>query len=145
MEFIVIEGDLFKTKKKFVLAHCVGRDMALGAGIALQFRQKYPEMIKFLYANKPEKAPDVVKWIGERTVYNLVTKELSSGKPTRDDFESSLIKLKELMIESGETNLAIPLIGAGLDKLEWEKSEPFIKDLFSDTDFLIVVCLFTPK
>lgn len=141
MEYRVVKGDLFQTVDKYVLAHCVGRDMGLGAGVALQFRLDFPEMIEYLNENRPENYPDVVKWTGERTVYNLVTKELSTGKPTRESQEKALIKLKSKMIESGEKHLAIPMIGSFRDKLNWDETEDFIKDLFADTDIDIVVCV----
>lgn len=141
MKYLVVKGDLFQTKDKYVLAHCVGRDMGLGAGVALQFRIDFPDMIKHLNANQPESFPDVVKWTGERTVYNLVTKESSTGKPTRESQEKALIKLKDMMIEANEKHLAIPMIGSFRDGLPWPETEEFIKDLFAETDIEIVVCV----
>lgn len=140
MEYIEIQGDLFKTKTEFVLAHCIARDIGLGAGIALTFRNKYPEMIRFLNKNRPTGFPSVVKWEGERTVYNLITKERSHWKPKRSSLEQSLVIMKEMMIKSGEKKLAIPLIGSCRDKLDWAPTSKFIKELFADTDITIVVC-----
>ena len=44
------------------------------------------------------------------------------------------------MIENGDKYLAIPLIGAGLDRLSWDESRETIKRVFADTDIEILVC-----
>ena len=36
--------------------------------------------------------------------------------------------------------IAMPLIGCGLDRLEWYKVSEIIKRLFSNTDIEILVC-----
>lgn len=38
------------------------------------------------------------------------------------------------------TQLAIPKIGSGLDRLEWEKVRILIHQVFADTEIEIVVC-----
>ena len=36
--------------------------------------------------------------------------------------------------------VAMPVIGCGLDKLEWYKVSGIIKEVFADTDIEILVC-----
>jgi hypothetical protein len=36
--------------------------------------------------------------------------------------------------------IAMPLIGCGLDRLDWNKVKDVIEDVFSDTDIEILVC-----
>lgn len=146
MKYAKVKGNLFKVNSRFVLAHCVSRDMALGAGIAKQFRDNFPKMDIDLNANKPERFPVVVRWEGEnRVIYNLVTKERYFNKPTRTSLEKTLIDLKKMMLDHNEKRLAIPLIGAGLDRLSWTPTEKYIKELFSDTEIEVLVCEFTPR
>ena len=146
MKYTKAKGNLFKANSSFVLAHCVSRDMALGAGIAKQFRDNFPKMNIDLNANKPKRFPVVVRWEGEnRVIYNLVTKERYFNKPTRPSLEKTLIDLKQTMLDHNEKRLAIPLIGAGLDKLSWGLTEKYIKELFSDTEIEVLVCEFTPR
>ena len=40
------------------------------------------------------------------------------------------------MIENGDKFLAIPLIGAGLDRLSWDENRETIKRVFKDTDIV---------
>lgn len=145
MRYRKVNGDLFNTRNRFALAHCIGRDLLLGAGIALQFRRKFPDMIKYLNEHKPDNYPSVIEWTGERHVYNLVTKDSSYGKPTREDFEAALYQLKELIVRDNVEALAIPLIGSYRDRLDWNITEQFILKLFSDTDLDIVVCIFPER
>ena len=38
--------------------------------------------------------------------------------------------------------IAMPQVGAGLDRLSWAKNREIIKDVFMDTDIEILVCRF---
>lgn len=143
MKYIEVKGDLFKTKKRFVYAHCIAKDLALGAGIALQFRRRYPNMVPSIALKQKHTIPEVLRYVdpkSDRVIYNLVTKERSVWKPTRDNLEKSIVDMKAEMLYNGEKHLAIPLIGAGLDKLSWLDTREFIKKTFADTDIEIVVC-----
>lgn len=54
-----------------------------------------------------------------RYVYYLVTKPRFTDKPTYESLEHSLASLHHLMKESNVTELAIPRLGCGLDRLTW--------------------------
>ncbi|ERL65833.1 macro domain-containing protein [Schleiferilactobacillus shenzhenensis] len=133
--------DLFDAPAAYVLAHCIAADVGMGAGIALTFRRKYPEMPGAVLDAEPA-IGDAVRYTAPdgRVIYNLITKGSSYQKPLRSDFEASLRTLKKEMLAQHETHLAIPLIGAGLDRLDWRESAPFIQELFADTDVDIMVC-----
>lgn len=135
-------ANLFDAPERFALAHCIAYDCKLGAGIALQFRKRYPEMIKYLNQNKTS-WPSVVKYCANdnKVIFNIITKERSHYKPTRKDFEEGLVHLKTACEENNITHLAIPLIGAGLDNLEWDESEKYIRKLFANMDIHIAICI----
>ena len=38
------------------------------------------------------------------------------------------------------TKLAMPKIGSGLDRLDWEKVKEIIQDVFDDSDIEILIC-----
>lgn len=44
------------------------------------------------------------------------------------------------MVENEEKYLVIPLIGAGLDRLDWDKIQEIIIKTFKDTEIKILVC-----
>ena len=74
------------------------------------------------------------------TVANLITKENVYDKPTYETLTESLFDLKKYMIENHINKVAMPLIGCGLDMLEWSNVEKIIKNVFNDTNFEIFIC-----
>ena len=48
--------------------------------------------------------------------------------------------MKTLCGEKGVRRVAMPVIGCGLDRLEWEKVSAIIREVFSDTGVEVLVC-----
>jgi len=138
MEFREIQQDLFAMDDRYVLAHCISADARMGAGIAVQFRQR------FGLENLQEQAKIEPLEIGRcyrvgRTL-NLVTKAKFSYKPTYASFTQAVESMRDVCLEEGIVKLAMPQIGCGLDRLKWEKASGIIRHAFADTDVEIVVC-----
>lgn len=137
-----INGDLFRQDSKYALAHCIASDAKMGAGIATQFVARYPQMRTAISTDRPSVGGIFCYTeIGKPDVLNLITKQKSSGKPTRSDFNRTIENLKEFAITRGITHIAIPLLGADLDKLDWAESEEHIRSVFEDTGIEILLCL----
>ena len=68
-----------------------------------------------------------------------VTKERYFNKPTYDSLRSSLQATKEHCVAHDVTELAMPRIGCGLDRLEWSKVSAIIDDVFKDSGIHITV------
>ena len=143
MTYNEIQLDLFSVPQGYYLAHCISGDYALGAGIAKQFDKVYNMRFKLHrdYAIPDgEKYANVGRALLVDNVFNLVTKARCFHKPTYDDLYDTLINMKEQMEDFGITKLAMPLIGCGLDKLEWNRVKDVIEDVFDDTDVEILIC-----
>lgn len=142
MTFTERNGDLFTAPQGYYLAHCVSGDFALGAGIAKKFDEIYNMRFK-LYRNYPildnEKYGYVGKALLVDNVFNLVTKARCFHKPTYDSLYETLVDMRNKCESLYITKVAMPRIGAGLDKLDWEKVVEIIKDVFEDSDIEIVV------
>ena len=54
-------------------------------------------------------------------IHNLVTKQHGKDKPTYQSLHKSLCRMKSHMLEHGITEISLPQIGCGLDKLERTK------------------------
>lgn len=134
------KGDLFTMPREYCLAHCISADFALGAGIAKQFDRIY--QMRFKLNNRYEDIPQKER-IGKTylvdNVFNLVTKEWYYNKPTYETLICCLKQMKTRITQLNITKLAIPKIGCGLDKLQWNVVEQIIKGVFTDTDIEIVV------
>lgn len=76
----------------------------------------------------------------EDRVLNLITKERYFHKPTIITMKAALQEMKEICEKKSITKIAMPTIGAGLDRLKWEDVAAQIKNIFEDTDIEILVC-----
>ena len=143
MTFNEVQQDLFTVPQGYYLAHCISGDYALGAGIAVKFDEVYNMKFKLFrdYAiPEGQKYANVGRALLVDNVFNLVTKARCFHKPTYDELYNTLIDMREQMVDFGITKLAMPLIGCGLDKLEWERVKDVIEDVFEDTDLEILIC-----
>ena len=135
--------DLFTMPHGYYLAHCISADFALGAGIAKKFDEVYNMRFKLHrdYAiPEGQKSANVGRALLVDNVFNLVTKERCFHKPTYDELYNSLIDMREQCDDFGVKRLAMPLIGCGLDKLEWSRVKDIIEDVFGSTDIEILIC-----
>lgn len=141
MKLTIEKRDLFTVFKDYTLCHCISADFALGAGIAKKFAELGVKdyLIKYYapceWNGKGECLFSAATGWGE---FNLITKEKFWHKPTLLTLKQSLLSLKEHLI--GGDKIAMPKIGCGLDRLNWQDVEQIIKEVFADTDVEILVC-----
>lgn len=140
MTIDIIKKDLFEIDDDYYLAHCISADFALGAGIAKIFNSKYDMRLKLFnnYPNYVYRGGDAL--LVDRT-FNLVTKAKCFQKPTYESLTEALEMLKDKMSSLEITKLAIPMIGCGLDRLQWSRVKNIIEHIFVDTDVNIIVCI----
>jgi hypothetical protein len=135
--------DLFTVPQGYYLAHCISGDYALGAGIAKQFVENYNMRFK-LHKNFPipdgEKFANVGQALLVDNVFNLVTKARVFHKPTYESLYDTLLDMRVQCENLDISRLAIPLLGCGLDRLNWEQVKDIIEDVFDSTDIEILVC-----
>lgn len=140
MEYKFIQDDVFNHRECYY-AHCISRDYALGAGIAIEFDRRYnmrSRLIK-LAEEKPETLDE--KCIQVENVFNLITKEKYWRKPSYKSLRESLLEMREkISKDKNVKKLVMPKIGCGLDRLSWDKVEPMIQEIFKDLDIEIMVC-----
>lgn len=142
LEYIIQKQNLFDKEivDNYYLVHCISADFALGAGIAVEFNKLFniKNKLQTLYPNYKFDKYDCILI---DKVFNLVTKDKCWHKPTYGSMLNALIKLKKLCKDNNVTKLAMPIIGCGLDRLEWDKVEELIKQIFKDTEIEIRVCV----
>ncbi len=151
MNIVEKQMNLFAVSKDNYLVHCISSDFALGAGIAKEFRNRgTARQLEMRYSKN--------WWIGHgyclmtdipgfKGVYNLVTKERYFNKPTYFTLEEALMNLKRelgypgVADENGAINIAMPYIGCGLDRLQWNEVKEVIYKVLGDIENLnITVC-----
>src|SRR5215469_12201663 len=125
-----VSGDLFSNVfKAEALAHGCNCRGAMSAGIAVGFKERYPEMYQE-YRRRCKAQPrefnpgDVFLWreMGKPLVFNLATQEdYWRSRATYDNIEAVLRKMREIADRDGIGSIAIPRIGAGYGGLSWKK------------------------
>lgn len=144
MKYTEIKKDLFSIDKSYTLVHCISEDCAMGAGIAVNFDKKFKNMkrdVSYTLTKNDLHYPISILFLGEnQNVINMITKKRYYHKPTYDNFEQALEDVVSLCKKYEITKLAMPKIGSGLDRLEWNKIKEIIKDKFKDLDIEIIVC-----
>lgn len=131
-------GDLFTCPATECLAHCVSKDLRMGKGIAVIFKNKFRGVDELKRQGKDVGDVAVLKR-DERFIYYLITKPHVYDKPTYDTLRASLEAMKSHCKEHHVTNVSMPQIGCGLDKLEWDKVSDVLKEVFGDTAITITV------
>lgn len=143
--------DLFSVPEEYFLAHCISADFALGAGIAVEFVKRYNmrnrlndlfsgDAVNTWDANGNCGAPQGTCIRIDR-VLNLVTKRNCWHKPTYEALKEALLSMRKICEGCCVQKIAMPLIGCGIDKLEWNKVSEILKETFEDTDMEILVCI----
>ena len=111
--------------------NCVG---FMGKGIALQFKQAFPENFKFYEraCEREEVRPGkmLVYETGTmhlpRFIINFPTKRHWRGKSRIEDIEAGLVALVEEINARGIRSIAVPPLGCGNGGLEWSHVRPRI-------------------
>ena len=138
------QRDLLQVPQGYMIAHCISADFALGAGVAKQIDSVFNmrEALNLMYGKISGLAD---KWscpacLPVANVFNLVTKERYFHKPTLDNLRVTLEEMKNFAVEMGMNKIAMPKIGCGLDRLDWDDVQEMIHDVFDETDIEILVC-----
>lgn len=140
-------GDLFAVPDDYFLAHCISADFSMGKGkgVAVEIAKRFDTKLWLQY-----KYPNYLDWFTEHKVvgdciledrvFNLITKERFYHKPTMTSMRLALLRMRELCEEHQITKIAMPTIGAGLDRLPWGAVSAEMRMIFNDTDIEILVC-----
>lgn len=139
------EGDIFTLNDINNYAHGCNCAGAMGKGIALQFKSKFPEMYKEYkeLCSKglfnPGDVYDYTYPLGH--VYNLGTQETWRTRAQISYIEQSLYKMMSKADKDNVKKIALPAIGAGLGGLKWDEIKYIFQktsEMFPNTDLYVV-------
>jgi O-acetyl-ADP-ribose deacetylase (regulator of RNase III) len=129
-------GNLLDAKVD-ALVNTVNTVGVMGKGVALMFKEAFPENFKDYEAACKKKAVKVGKmFVTERLlspkwIINFPTKEHWRGDSKLEWIETGLDDLKRVIIENGIKSIAIPPLGSGNGGLKWEDVRPKIEEALS--------------
>lgn len=141
MTIHITTGDLFANEHNAqAFAHGVNCVGVMGAGIAKEFRRRWPMMYE--YYREPRilawiEPGDCLPWVQDdrtplqpvATVFNLAT-QYNIGPHARYDWlEQALDRMCEIASYSSVTSIAMPAIGCGIGGLAWDRVRSVVEDV----------------
>lgn len=146
---IETSGDLFaNTHRAQAFAHGCNCQGVMGAGIALGFRSRYPQMYLAYRArclSLPRQFNPGDAWLwreaGKEAVFNLASQEFYGrrGRATLPWLRASLTAMRDQATAEGITAIAMPHIGTHLGGLAVADVRSIIFTLFRDWDATIIL------
>lgn len=136
----IVKGDLFQAGDSTALAHCVGEDLLMTNGIAARFKEKFGHQEELLRQQKRIGEVAVLQEDNRAPIFYLITKKRTrKDKPSLQSLYRSLTKMKQLCLSEGITEVAMPKIGCGMDRLKWSEVRRVIHSIFNNTKVNITV------
>jgi len=147
----LVTGNLLKADAEAIV-NTVNTVGIMGKGVALQFKQAYPDNY-----DAYRKACDhhevqlgkmfifsTDKLVNPKYIINFPTKRHWKGKSRMEDIEAGLIALIEVVKKLGIHSIAIPPLGCGSGGLHWDEVKPRIEAAFKELPNVSVL-LFRPQ
>lgn len=126
-------GDLFEAQTEAII-NTVNTVGVMGKGIALQFKQRFPENFEVYKQLCDEKKFDVGQLLITQNnslffkyIINFPTKKHWKQPSQYQYIEDGLTELVKKIEELNIKSVAMPPLGAGNGKLDWEKVKPIIE------------------
>ena len=141
------QGNLLEAEVEAVV-NTVNTVGVMGKGIALMFKERYPKnMAEYAKACKAKEVrvgtmfvTDTAELSGPRWIINFPTKQDWKRPSKLEWIVDGLQDLKRILIKNKIKSIAIPPLGAGNGKLDWNVVKPEIEKALNDlTDIDILV------
>lgn len=139
--------NIFKTQTEAII-NTVNLVGVMGKGIALQFKEKYPENFKAYKKACENKQIDIGKIFVTNTeqmynpkyIINFPTKNHWKNPSKIEYIKDGLKDLKKFLIENNIKSVAIPPLGAGNGGLDWKDVKSLIENELKElTDIEIII------
>lgn len=148
MSLKILKGNIFTSQCQTLVntINCVG---VMGAGIALEFRLRYPKMYNQYVEFCDQKAIDVGKlWIYKSTrkwVLNFPTKKHWKAPSKPEYLEQGLKKFLDTYQGKGVSSIAFPLLGASNGGIPQETSLEIMESYLKDCSIPVEIYQYDPN
>ena len=147
MPITYVEGNILESSASVLVnpVNCVG---VMGAGLALQFKRKYPEMFRMYKKNCVTVTMDVgdvacfyVTDVDSVLILCLATKRHWKDACSLEGIEKCVRTLRGILEVSKPKAVALPKLGCGCGGLSWDKVKPIIENGLGELESEIFVYL----
>ena len=125
-----IEGDIFESPAQ-VIVNTVNTVGVMGKGLALSFKQRYPEMFERYKAVCEKHLLTVGKLMlfyePDHWLLLFPTKENWRNPSKLEYIEKGLMKFVQIYAEKNITSIAFPRLGCGNGELDWNDVKPLME------------------
>lgn len=137
------KGDMFAVDAD-ARVNTVNTVGVMGAGVALAFKNRYPEM----FADYKRACKQGLVRPGELHIWKNLTGDWVINFPTKRDWrepsrykdiDAGLKALREYLISQGPVSVTLPALGCGHGGLEWQKVSKMIVEALADLDARVMV------
>ncbi len=116
----------------------------MGKGIALAFRERWPEMYAAYKVRCREGhfgLGDVFLWEQDGVcVFNLGTQKSWRSRAELSAIRSAVAEMLRLAEARGLAEIGLPRIGAGFGGLDWVEVRPLLEELAAESPVRLLVC-----
>lgn len=140
-----IKGDIFTAETQTIVntVNCVG---VMGKGIALTYKQKYPDMYKSyrkICDNKLLRPGLLHLWKGDVWILNFPTKDNWRNASKVSYLEDGLKKFVETYEDRGIESISFPQLGCANGGLNWEDEvKPLMEKHLANLNIDITIYLY---
>ena len=148
-KLIHMQGNLFDSSAQ-ALGHGVNTVGVMGAGIAVEFRNRYPNMYETYreWCVKGALQPgETLMWYDEPTdkfICNIASQDLPGRNARIDWLRTGLVSSLEHLAKMGVETLALPRLGSGIGGLNADEVELALYIASSDSSVDIELWTFAP-
>lgn len=148
MSLILFDGNLFDST-----APAIGQGVnvygVMGAGIAVEFKRRYPEMYEAYKEHCVTKRLVPGKTFfwdeeGKPAVYNMASQDAPGANATLGWLDDSLRRSLAHAAANGYDRIGLPRIGCGIGGLAWEDVEPLYEAASAEHGVDIEVWTYAP-
>lgn len=137
-----VKGDLFSSPAQ-VLVNTVNTVGVMGKGVALQFKESYPEMFHYYQQACDEqklKIGNLLLWKSDRKWILLFPTKQHWRNPSKLEYiEAGLQKFVQYYYRMGIESIAFPKLGCGNGKLNWKDVKAVMEKYLSDLPIQIYI------
>lgn len=135
-----VTGNIFESSAEAIV-NTVNTMGVMGKGIALQFKNQFPNNYKLykeacknktFYIGQLLVSEEESMYLGKKIIINFPTKTNWRLPSEYDYIHKGLLELKKVLQERKITSIAIPPLGAGNGGLDWNRVKKMILETLSD-------------